>query len=244
MNISMGRNAASFTSSRWPLSRISVCRRAVGVAILSVLLGATAGEPPRIERGTDPDSERGWAAYSASDFASALVHYRKAAARNDALAQFNLAVMLVQGLGTAPRPREGIAWLRKAAEGGLPRAQYVLAAMHERGEHVAKSMTQATAWYREAAERGWRDAQVALATQYFLGRGAPEDHKEAAKWYELAAAQGDGGACFVIASMYEQGSGVPRDLERALFWYAQAAAHGDPVADIKAREVHQRLRAT
>jgi TPR repeat protein len=88
------------------------------------------------------------------------------------LAQFNLAViMLVQGLGTAPRPKEGIVWLRKAAEGGLPRAQYVLGGFFERGEHVAKSMLQATAWYREAAERGWRDAQVALATQYFLGRG-------------------------------------------------------------------------
>lgn len=236
--------AMGVASSKRPHSRISVCRRAVGLAILSVLLGATAGEPLRTELFIDPDSERGWAAYSASDYASALIHYHKAAARNDALAQFNLAVMLVQGLGTAPRPNEGIAWLRKAAEGGLPRAQYVLAGFHERGEHVAKSMTQATAWYREAAERGWRDAQVALATQYFLGRGAPQDYEEAAKWYELAAAQGDGGACYVIASMYEQGSGVPRDLERALFWYAQAAARGDPVADIKAREVHQRLRAT
>ena len=122
MSSSIGMGTAS---SRLPLSRISVWHRAVGLAILSLLLGASDGGPPRIEPVTDSGSDRGWAAYSASDYAGALIHYRKAAERNDALAQFNLAVTLVQGLGSAPRPQEGIA--RRTTSGCVPRVGYSVA---------------------------------------------------------------------------------------------------------------------
>ena len=159
--------------------------------LLSIVVTAVGAQSPQNEPGSDPDSVRAWSAFSANNYSAALTSYRKAAARNHALAQFNLGVMLIQGLGAESSPKEGVAWLRKAANNNLPRAQYVLASLHERGEHVNKSMTEATMWYRKAAERGFRDAQVSLATQYFLGRGVSQDYKQAANWYELAAAQGD-----------------------------------------------------
>ena len=189
----------------------TIIRRALqqsctGLALLLALGLAQATEPA-----VDPDAARGWAAYTAADYGTALAHYRKAAAREQPLAQYNLAVMLVQGLGTEARPQEGIGWLRKAAEHGLPQAQHSLAEFHERGAHVAKSAAEAVHWYRKAAEQGLADAQVGLATQYFVGRGAlPQDYAEATRWYERAAEQGHGGACYVVASMYEHGNGVAK----------------------------------
>lgn len=123
--------------------------------------------------------------------------------RNDALAQFNLAVMLVEGHGTAARRDEGIAWWRQAATNGLARAQDALAQLHERGEHVPKSMSEATAWYRKAAEQGWRDAQVSLATQYFLGRGAARDD------HEMPAPATSSPACTSTAAAWRRTSNAP-----------------------------------
>jgi TPR repeat protein len=199
----------------------------------------------RLQIGPSNDAELAgaWAAYQAGEMTKARERYLAAAKHQNRLAQFNLAVMLVAGLGGEPDPQQGLDWLRKAADGkaGLPRAQYSLAQFYERGELVERSLTEATAWYRKAAEGGWRDAQVNLATQYFLGRGAPKDYAEAARWYEKAADQGDVGAQYIIASMYENGDGVAVNLERAIFWYHAAAEQGDIVARDKLPGLMDRL---
>jgi len=43
--------------------------------------------------------------------------------------------------------------------------------------------------------------------------------------------------------MYEQGLGVQADLEQALAWYSAAGRQGDVVAQLKAKEVVERLAA-
>jgi len=128
----------------------------------------------------DPDLARGWAAYQARDAQGAFAYFRKAAERDQRVAQFNLAVMLVQGEGVAADPAQGISWLRRSADNGLARAQYALGVFLERGQYVERSLTEATAWYEKAARLGWRYAQVSVATQYFLGRGAALDYTAAA----------------------------------------------------------------
>ena len=107
--------------------------------------------------------------------------------RGDRLAQYNLAMMLMRGEGTAVDIDAGVDWLTKAADAGMAQAQYNLGLLAESGIGVARSLTTATAWWQKAAEQGHAEAQVQLATQYFLGRGAPKDWKLAAKWYEAAA---------------------------------------------------------
>ena len=84
---------------------------------------------------------------------------------------------------------------------------------------------------------------MSLATQYYLGRGAERNYGEAARWYEKAAEAGDAGAQYIVASMYEQGLGLQADLDQALIWYSAAARQGDVVAELKAREVVERLAA-
>ena len=57
------------------------------------------------------------------DDAAAVQWYRKAAERQLALAQTNLAVMLENGRGVARDDAEAVRWYRKAAEQGDPGAR-------------------------------------------------------------------------------------------------------------------------
>lgn len=221
--------------------------RATPLRLLLWLLVALSMHAPaqaaRLQVVPDDDVElaQGYAAHQAGDLARARALFRTGAERNQRVAQFNLAVMLLDGEGGPPDPKAGLQWLQKSAAGGFARAQYALGLLHERGELVPRSLTEATAWYRKAAEQGYRDAQVSLATQYFLGRGAPRDYAEAARWYERAAEQGDPGAAYIVASQYENGDGVEADTLRAFYWYSVAAGSGDAVAVLKAREMREKL---
>ena len=190
----------------------------------------------------DVELAQGYAAHQAGDLARARALFRTGAERNQRVAQFNLAVMLLDGEGgQLPIRRRDCNGCRSPPAAAFARAQYALGLLHERGELVPRSLTEATAWYRKAAEQGYRDAQVSLATQYFLGRGAPRDYAEAARWYERAAEQGDPGAAYIVASQYENGDGVEADTLRAFYWYSVAAGSGDAVAVLKAREMREKL---
>ena len=165
--------------------------------------GSAGASRPQIVPDDDIDVAAGWNAYRANDQARALTHYRRAADRNNRVAQFNLAIMLLAGEGTTADPWSGVAWLRKSAELGFARAQFALALLYEKGEHVTRSQDEATAWFRKAAEQNHLEAQIGLATQYFLGRGVSRDFKQAAQWYERAADQGDEASAYIVASLYE-----------------------------------------
>src|SRR5215467_7807778 len=121
-----------------------VAWRAFVVAVLmAAALGAGLAKTP-VAPAQDSDFTEGWRAYSAADYERARSLYRKAAQRNHALSQFNLAVMLIEGQGGAVDTKEGLEWLRKAADAGLARAQYSLGVFYDRGELIAKSTTDAT----------------------------------------------------------------------------------------------------
>ena len=114
-------------------------RRAL--ALFLALLGAAflaRAEPARVVPADDPDVAAGWSAYRADRHEEALAHYRRAAARNERVAQFNLAVMLLAGEGGPADPVEGMSWLRKSADLGFARAQYALALLYELGILVAR----------------------------------------------------------------------------------------------------------
>jgi uncharacterized protein len=221
--------------------RRSTLLRWLTAGLLAAALFPAHAARLQVVPGDDVELGRGFAAYEAGDLTQAQRLFRSAAERNQRVAQFNLAVMLMNGEGGPADPVAGVQWLKKSAGSGFARAQFALGLLHERGDGVPLSLIEATAWFRKAAEQGYRDAQVSLATQYFLGRGAPRDYAEAARWYESAAELGDQAAAYIIASQYENGDGVERDELRAFYWYNIAAAGGDPVAAHKARELRRKL---
>ena len=212
--------------------------------VLVVLMGSVAHAAP-MRAATEPpapaqaQTRDAVSAYEAGRFDAALQGFAAAAQKGNRLAQFNYAMMLLRGEGTAPKPQEALVWLRKAADNQMTHAQFTLGDLSERGELVPKSLEEANRWYERAAQGGHVQAQMALATNYFTGRGVPRDYGKAFTWYSRAATAGDGGAQYIVGSYYERGEPgvVDKDIEQAKIWYARAASHGDPGALAKLRSL-------
>ncbi|TWG85298.1 Sel1 repeat-containing protein [Cupriavidus gilardii J11] len=199
--------------------------------------GATAAPQP--PQPAASQTQRAVVAYEAGAYDDALRDFADAARQGNRLAQFNYAMMLLRGEGTASQPQQALVWLRKAADNQMTHAQFTMGELHERGDLVPKSLEEANRWYERAGAGGHIQAQVALATNYFIGRGVPRDYGKAFDWYTRAATAGDGGAQYIVASYYERGEPgvVERDIEQAKIWYARAAARGDPGALAKLRSL-------
>ncbi|MBI0326985.1 tetratricopeptide repeat protein [Burkholderia plantarii] len=196
---------------------------------------------PKASRAT---TESAVADYNAGDYPAALAGFRREAARGDRLAQFNYAMMLLKGEGTAASVPDGVRWLTEAAGAGMTQAQYVLATMYDDGQFVARDATVAHGWYLKAAQQGNVQAELALANQFLDGRGTPRDNHEAFVWYQKAADAGEPVAQYVTASFYERGGdGVAVNLNIARAYYAAAATQGDEVAALKYQELSGILRA-
>ncbi|APD11096.1 hypothetical protein UC34_00930 [Pandoraea vervacti] len=180
--------------------------------------------------------------YEAGQQTQAREEFRRAAEQGNRLAQFDYAMMLLNGEGADADPDGAVHWLERAASAGMTQAQYVYAKMFDDGYVVGKSIPQANLWYEKAARQGHVQAQAAIANEYFIGRGVPRDYKTAFTWYEKAARGGDLPSQYIVASYYERGYGVVTpDLERARLWYGKAAAQGDVAAQGKLDAMNREL---
>ena len=159
------------------------------------------------------------------------------------LAEFNYAMMLLNGEGTAVNVDEGKKWLRKAADANMSHAQYVYGKMYDDGEFVGRDPAEAHRWFLKAAQQGHVQAELALANQFLDGRGTARDNRQAFVWYKKAAQGGDMTAQYVAGSFYERGGdGVDKNLNVARAYYAAAAAQGDPAAKLKYQQLSAQLR--
>jgi len=125
------------------------------------------------------------------DPAQALARYRMAAEAGHTGAQYNLARMYEQGIGTAPDPQRAARWYLAAADAGEVHAQHHLGEMYRDGHGVPRDLGRATAWIRRAAEAGHSEVYVDLARSYWSGAGVPRDPVEAYVWWRRAAEAGD-----------------------------------------------------
>jgi TPR repeat protein len=181
--------------------------------------------------------------YQDSNYPVALREFKAEAERGNRIAQFDYAMMLLNGEGTDPDLPNALIWLQKAAHAGMSHAQFIYGQLYDSGQVVAPNPKLAHYWFTKAAEQGHVDAEVALATQYMDGRGTPRSYAEAFTWYLKAAKNGDEASQYIVASFYERGGdGVKVDLTTARIWYALAAAQGDPAAAGKYMEISERLK--
>ncbi|GLU34284.1 tetratricopeptide repeat protein [Trinickia caryophylli] len=218
---------------------------AVGVAGWAFASGAAFGEAPvqKPADAGDEETQTAVADYNAGNFETALKEFRHAAERGSRLAQFNYAMMLLNGEGTTTDVGEGRKWLRKAADANMSHAQYVYGRMFDDGEFVSRDAGEAHRWFLRAAQQGHVQAELALANQFLDGRGTPRNNRQAFYWYRKAAEGGDMTAQYVTGSFYERGGdGVTRNINVARAYYAAAAAQGDPAARLKYRELSSELQ--
>ena len=143
--------------------------------------------------------------YDHGNFPAALTEFRTAAQKGNRLAEFNYAMMLLNGEGTTANVDEGKKWLKKAADANMSHAQYVYGRMYDDGEFVGRDPAEAHRWFLKAARQGHVQAQLALANQFLDGRGTARNFGEAFVWYKKAAAGGDMTAQYVAGSYYERG---------------------------------------
>lgn len=212
----------------------------LGVSGASGASGATGAHAPSVA----DETASALADYNAGADRDALAQYAEAAARGGRLAQFNYAMMLLNGRGTAVDVPGALHWLERAAAGGMTQAQYVYGTMYDDGSFVARDPVRAHAWLLKAARQGHVQAQLALANQFLDGRGTRRDNRSAFVWYRRAADAGNATAQYVTASYYERGGdGVARNLNLARVYYAAAAAQGDVAAGYKYQEVSAALKA-
>ncbi|MBI3346787.1 MAG: sel1 repeat family protein [Burkholderiales bacterium] len=174
------------------------------------------------------------AAYDEGNLKAAAKGFAAAAARGEALGQFNLAMMNLRRELPGATDARAWHWLQRAAAQQHALAENALGEMIEQGRHGKPDPQAACGWFERSAEHGNGDGALAAATCYYLGRGRTQDMAQAHRWYLEAAKSGDVGAQYLVASMFETGLGVEADTRLARYWYDVAAKNGDPAAKLKA----------
>ncbi len=224
--------------------RVSLQALALAAAIATLTAPMQADAQTMVSpKAADAETQTAVADYNAGNFGPALSEFRKAARHGSRLAEFNYAMMLLNGEGTAPNVDEGKKWLRKAADANMSHAQYVYGKMYDDGDFVGRDPSEAHTWFLKAAKQGHVQAELALANQFLDGRGTARDNQQAFFWYKKAAEGGDMTAQYVTGSFYERGGdGVERNLNVARAYYAAAAAQGDPAARLKYQQLTSQLQ--
>ena len=136
------------------------------------------------------DFQKGYDAYQAGDYATALQEWRPLADQGDADAKHNLGLMYENGQGVPQDYAEAVSWYRKAAEQGHAYAQSNIGLMYVSGQGVPQDYAEAVRWYRKAAEQGTVQAQYSLALGYKYGVGVLQDNILAHMWFNIGGANG------------------------------------------------------
>lgn len=119
----------------------------------------------------------------------------KAAAQGLTAAQYNYALLLVNGWGAPWNPFEAWRQLRDAAEREFPEAMYLVGSMYTDGLVVARNWREAARWTKKAAEKGFAPAQAALADLFARGYVTAADTSAAV----LRVVPGDGSSASALA---------------------------------------------
>jgi uncharacterized protein len=128
----------------------------------------------------------GWGSKVKQDDALARLWYKRAAAKGQAEAKYNLGVMYEQGRGIPIDYATSAKWYLSAAKDGHMLAQLNVANMYAKGAGTRQDDVAAAKWYEYAASQGEPTAQYNIGNRYARGLGVPQNVVEAYKWYAIA----------------------------------------------------------
>ncbi|MEE1541143.1 MAG: tetratricopeptide repeat protein, partial [Paludibacteraceae bacterium] len=135
-----------------------------------------------------------------------------AAEKGEPLAQANLGVCYLQGLGVQQNLDEALKLLKPAAEKGNEIAQTNLGAYYL----MIKNYDEGIKLLKPMAEKGNILAQANLGTCYMNGWGVQQNFDEALKLLKPAAERGDQTALTNLGVCYMNGWGVQQNFDEAL----------------------------
>lgn len=132
------------------------------------------------------DFKKGWNAYSAGDYATALTEWQELADSGDANAAYGLGLMYGNGFGVEMLDDQAIKYYTVAADQGHADAQFNLAVMYQNGWGVDQSDETANKWFLLAADQGITAAQISLGRFYAMDFLDSFDPVEAYMWFSVA----------------------------------------------------------
>jgi len=100
------------------------------------------------------DFQAGLDAYQKGDYVGAAKEWRPLAEGGDAVAQYNLGLLYLDGHGVPQNPAEAANWFRRAAEQDYTEAQHNLGAMYGSGLGLKRDYIQAYKWLNICAAKG------------------------------------------------------------------------------------------
>lgn len=137
------------------------------------------------------DFQKGWKAYSSTDYATALAEWQEIADAGDVNACYGMGLLYGNGFGVDLNDELALKYYLFAAEKGHAEAQYSLGIMHQNGWGVPIDEEAGVKWYLLAADQGIVGAQLALGRVYAMDFTDKYDAVEAYKWFGLAHKSGD-----------------------------------------------------
>jgi TPR repeat protein len=165
------------------------------------------------------------------DEAQAAKWYQLAAEQGVPEAQFQYALMLIDGRFVPKDAKGAYALMQAAAEAGNALAQFNFAQLLIQREPGTSGMNKAVAYYQRAADAGLADAQYAMSQVYANGAGGKKrDEVEARRWLTLAARQNFDTAQLDLGTWLVEGKGGARDLKAGFGWMKRAAIGGNVAA--------------
>jgi TPR repeat protein len=169
--------------------------------------------------------------------------FRLAADRGDARAQWELALMLQRGEGTARDLPSAFSLLKTSAAAGQGPAMNTLGFWARDGVDEPRNDAEAVKWFRQAAELRNEYGLANLGDMYWYGLGGlAVDHVEAVHLWRKSAYYDNPWGRLWLARALEKGDGVPRDIPEALTQYrAVANQNREPDAKNRATEAIARL---
>jgi len=186
----------------------------------------------------DADLELGIFQLNRGDFKAAIAEFKPLLAEEYAPAQYQMALMHLNGWGVKKSPQKAFELLSLSASQNYPDALFSLAVMYDEGKVVKKDLKVAFTLMEKAAKKKLPSAQFNLGVMYAQGQGTSINSAKAVSWYEKAARQNYALAQYNLALMYFEGKGVKKSTEMSYVWNIIAAKSGYGPA-IKSRDMDE-----
>lgn len=123
----------------------------------------------------------------ATDPASALTHFKRAARLGSADGAYRVGMAYLTGQGVEQDPAQAATWFQPAVEAGHAAASYQLGKLYINGRGVSTDKPWGARLLGMAASRGYPEAMLELAVCYHAGIGVPKDPGMAWYWSDRAA---------------------------------------------------------
>jgi TPR repeat protein len=122
--------------------------------------------------------------------AQSVEQLRKAAAKGDGAAAFELGVRSMNGTGVPLDTVQARSYFEQAAKGGVADALFRLGKIYCDGTGVDQDFAKGFSFYTEAAARGVPEAQHNVGAMLVSGRGVKRDYVEGLAWIIVARQSG------------------------------------------------------